>query len=86
MMRYFLGFDLTAKDKLAIEHWRSMSLPHFERSIPAKNFHITSVFLGQVKASQLDALTQSIDQCYESFRPFELHLNEYGYCFFNDLT
>lgn len=78
-MRYFLGFDLAAKDKLAIEHWRSISLPHFERSIPAKNFHVTSVFLGQITPQQLDKLTQSIEQCYESFAPFELHMNSYGY-------
>ncbi|WP_185969261.1 RNA 2',3'-cyclic phosphodiesterase [Aliiglaciecola sp. M165] len=78
-MRYFLGFDLSAKDKLAIEHWRSISLPHFERSIPAKNFHVTSVFLGQVTTTQLDLLTQSIEHCHENFKPFELHLDQYGY-------
>lgn len=76
-MRYFLGFDLDGQDKLAVERWRDTALPLFDTPIPARNFHITSVFLGQLDSHKLDQLTQQIDQ--QEFRSFTLTLDQLGY-------
>lgn len=69
-MRCFLGLDLAPADKLAIEAWRDKALPSFSRPVPVANFHVTSVFLGQVSDVQLDKLTGLIDD--ESFSPVQL--------------
>lgn len=76
-MRCFLGLDLDGKSKLAIEQWREKALPHFAHPVPVANFHITSVFLGQIDNAQLDELTRAIDDC--SFSPFSITLNKLGY-------
>lgn len=76
-MRYFLGFDLSAKTKLSIEAWRNNALPKFTAPIPAKNFHITSVFLGQITEQQLGNLCQSIDEI--TLSKFELTFDLLGY-------
>lgn len=76
-MRYFLGFDLSAQDKLAIDAWRSKFLPAFDTSVPVQNFHITAVFLGQMKSNQLDRLTQELDVLKHT--TFSFHLNQMGY-------
>ncbi|GAC16015.1 RNA 2',3'-cyclic phosphodiesterase [Aliiglaciecola lipolytica] len=76
-MRYFLGFDLDPQTKIAIDDWRNKALPRFEQNVPAKNFHITSVFLGQVTEQQLDQLCSKIENT--EFRPFELHFDNMGY-------
>lgn len=76
-MRYFLGFDLTAKNKLAIDAWRSKSLPAFASSVPVQNFHITALFLGQVQPNQLDRLTHELDLLQHP--SFNFQLNQMGY-------
>lgn len=76
-MRCFLGLDLDAKSKLAVEQWRSKALPQFPHPVPVANFHITSVFLGQIDSAQLDQLTHEIDQC--SFAPVTLTLDKLGF-------
>ena len=76
-MRCFLGLDLDAKSKLAVEQWRSQALPHFPHPVPVANFHITSVFLGQIDTPQLDQLTNTIDKC--SFSPVTLTLDKLGF-------
>nr|WP_136250379.1 RNA 2',3'-cyclic phosphodiesterase [Ningiella ruwaisensis] len=76
-MRYFLGLDIDAKSKLAIEQWRNKALPHFVGSVPAANFHITLVFLGQVQAHQLEDLTARIDEIAKP--KIDLHLDSLGY-------
>ncbi len=76
-MRYFLGFDLSLKTKLSIESWRNKALPSFSAPVPAKNFHITSVFLGQIEEQQLERLYVSIEQ--EQFPLFTLTLDQLGY-------
>ncbi|GAA6184849.1 MULTISPECIES: RNA 2',3'-cyclic phosphodiesterase [Alteromonadaceae] len=76
-MRYFLGFDLDAKSKIALDDWRNKALPRFERCVPAKNFHITSVFLGQVREQQLDHLCCAIQE--SQFQNFSLQIDTLGY-------
>lgn len=76
-MRYFLGFDLDAKDKLAIETWRGKSLPEIPTHVPAKNFHVTSVFLGQVTSSQLDKLLSLVGS--RSFDSFSIEFDLLGF-------
>ena len=77
VMRCFLGFDLDSNSKLAVEHWREKALPPFKHPVPAANFHVTSVFLGNVKPHQLDEICTEIDAC--QFSPTEIHLNQLGY-------
>lgn len=76
-MRYFLGFDLTAKNKLAIDAWRNKSLPAFDTSVPVQNFHITALFLGQMQPNQLDCLTRELDSL--NHPTFSFQLNQMGY-------
>lgn len=76
-MRYFLGFDLSVNTKLSIEAWRNKALPQFATPIPIKNFHITSVFLGQITEQQLGNLCQSIDRL--ALPKFELTFDLLGY-------
>lgn len=76
-MRYFLGFDLSANSKLAIEAWRNNALPKFTAPVAIKNLHITSVFLGQVTEQQLGKLCQSIDEL--TLQKFELTFDQLGY-------
>jgi 2'-5' RNA ligase len=76
-MRYFLGFDIAANSKLAIQGWREKSLPACPAPVPARNFHITAVFLGQVNDRQLEQLCLRLDTLQLS--PFRLHLDMMGY-------
>lgn len=53
----FIGLDLTAQDKLAIEHWREKHLRALSGTfVPAENFHITLSFLGQVPPEKMEPL------------------------------
>ena len=76
-MRCFLGLDLEPKSKLAVEQWRDKSLPPFPHPVPAANFHITSVFLGNINNGQMDELCREIESC--SFDPVTLTLNKLGF-------
>lgn len=76
-MRYFLGLDPDAKTKLAIQAWREKALPEFERPVPVANFHVTSLFLGQLQEKYLDTLCRLIDELEQS--AFSLHFDELGY-------
>ena len=76
-MRCFLGFDLDANSKLAIDNWRDKALPPFTHPVPAANFHVTSVFLGHLKPTQLDQICSDIDNC--QFSPTSIALNKLGY-------
>ncbi|MCV2884345.1 RNA 2',3'-cyclic phosphodiesterase [Aestuariibacter sp. AA17] len=76
-MRCFLGLDLSPQTKLAIEQWRDKALPVTRSQIPACNFHITSVFLGDVSMPVLDAICSEVDHL--SLPKAEILLNEMGY-------
>lgn len=76
-MRYFLGLDPDGKTKLAMQAWREKALPNFERPVPVANFHVTSVFLGQVDEKQLDLLCSMIDDLDQP--GFSLCFDHLGY-------
>lgn len=76
-MRCFLGLDLDANSKLAIEAWREKALPPFEKPVPAANFHVTSVFLGQVTPVQLEPVLADMDNL--DVTPFSMQFNMLGY-------
>lgn len=76
-MRYFLGLDLHARQKLAIQAWRDKALPQFRHPVPVSNFHVTNVFLGQIQDNQLDQICQAIDRLEQD--AFSLHFNTLGY-------
>jgi len=76
-MRCFIGLDLAAQDKLAIEAWREKALPRLNAAVPAANFHITLAFLGQIDERQCESLSSKLDTI--STPSFNITLNELGY-------
>lgn len=55
--RMFIGLDLAAKDKLAIEQWREKHLRGLSGNfVPIENFHITLSFLGQITPDKIETL------------------------------
>lgn len=76
-MRCFLGFEPSPQTKLAMQSWREKALGYFEKSVPAANFHVTAVFLGQCSDSQLDTLCNEIES-YQ-YPSFSLNFDQLGY-------
>ena len=76
-MRCFLGLDIDMQSKLEIQSWREQVQFNFEHAVPAANFHITLVFLGQVQPGHLDQLYRQIDE--HEFQSFSLNLETLGY-------
>jgi len=55
--RYFIGLDLDAKAKLAIDQWRHKYLAGLSsKPVPMENFHITLSFLGCIHPEQREQL------------------------------
>lgn len=55
--RMFIGLDLAAKDKLAIDQWREKYLKGLPGNlVPVENFHITLSFLGQITPDKMESL------------------------------
>lgn len=91
-MRYFIGLDLSPKDKLALDNWREKSLPEIPRlkmppkskspvrhprPVPTANFHITLCFLGTITPRQLEAVSEQLEAVTSP--PFDLQLDNTGY-------
>lgn len=76
-MRCFLGLDLSPSDKLAVANWREKALPRHRAQVPVANFHVTSVFLGQISDPQLDQLCRQMDTLEHA--PVDVHLDQLGY-------
>jgi 2'-5' RNA ligase len=76
-MRYFFGFDLNPSCKLSLDHWRDKALPAVGKAVPAGNFHITSLFLGQVEPAVMEQLVMHLDN--QAFPSVALQLNQLGY-------
>ena len=55
-MRTFFGLEPEPNTKLAIESWRTKAFPAFDGEVQAANFHITMLFLGEVKNADLEQL------------------------------
>lgn len=74
-MRTFIGLEPDARTKIAIEDWCHKALPASPSAVPAANFHITLLFLG-------DILPESLEQL-ETIAPapgkIQLSANEVGY-------
>lgn len=91
-MRSFIGLDLSATQKLALDAWRQQALPHITTqakhsqplpgmpaipsAVPVANFHITLAFLDSITARQHDALMQQLDDVQAD--PIELTLDSTG--------
>ena len=76
-MRSFIGLDLAARDKLAIDHWRQQALPPMAKAVPVANFHITLTFLGSINLKQQEILIAQLDEI--SSRPITLKLDMPGW-------
>lgn len=75
--RYFVGLDLSGRDKLTLETWRKQCLPQaLGKWIPMANFHITLSFIGGVRASQMETIGGQLlaIQC----PPFQLAVGSMG--------
>ena len=60
--RYFVGLDLSPKDKLAIEDWRHKYLAGLSsKPVPMENLHITLSFLGCVPPEQREQLGKMLE-------------------------
>lgn len=77
-MRCFFGLEPDSKSKLAIAHWRDKSFPAFDYPVPAANFHLTLVFLGQLTPGQFECLSTRVDEL-ELPSVFSLELTQLGY-------
>lgn len=77
-MRYFIGIDIPAKTKLAIQEWRDNSWAQHRDlgSVPAANFHITLAFLGQISEQQLDKLHQQLSML--NIPTFEISIEQFN--------
>lgn len=76
-MRLFFGLDIDPDTCLEIAGWRDRMLPPLDRPVPARNFHITLAFLGDVEPSAQEAVEHEALAVAAS--PFELRLDELGY-------
>ena len=75
--RYFIGLDLTPKDKLTIEDWREKHLRELpDKPVPAENFHITLSFLGNVSPEKMELLHDKLLQI--KGQQLKLHTSELG--------
>jgi RNA 2',3'-cyclic 3'-phosphodiesterase len=77
-VRCFFAIEPDSKSKLAIAHWREKSFPAFSHPVPAANFHLTLVFLGQLTPGQFECLSTRVDEL-ELPSVFTLQLNQLGY-------
>lgn len=76
--RLFIGLDLSAEDKLALEDWRCKFLRGIAGNpVPMENFHLTLSFLGQVSPSQFETLDQALGQV--KGKAFQLKPESLGY-------
>ncbi|MDP5130198.1 MAG: RNA 2',3'-cyclic phosphodiesterase [Paraglaciecola sp.] len=77
-MRAFLGLEPDVSTKLAIDNWRTTSLPPYPTAVPAANFHVTLAFLGNINLEQQDKLQQQI-AVMEDISEFSVNLDIAGY-------
>lgn len=82
-MRLFFALPLPASLQLEIDHWCTQSLPAQIERVPAKNYHLTLAFLGDVATSQLERLNQEADQILTSILLTQsdrsIHIDQIGY-------
>ena len=76
-MRLFFALKPEPQTCLDIEHWRQRTLPPLNRPVPAGNFHMTLVFLGDVERRKLDPLLAATEQV--SAPAIRLRLDQLGY-------
>jgi 2'-5' RNA ligase len=79
-MRCFLGCDLPATAKLALDNWCEKALRidgQYQKVKPA-NYHVTTLFLGNVAHEKLDSLVGYIETNLpqQTFKTFSLTLND----------
>lgn len=68
-MRLFFALPLPAQLQLAIDHWCTVALSAALDRIPARNYHMTLAFLGEVAGNRLDSLVQHADQVLAALQP-----------------
>ena len=76
-MRAFFALDIDPKIQYAMEKWRDRAMLPTGRAVPAANFHITLIFLGDVTSRQLEQLCALADRINTT--RFELCLDKPGY-------
>lgn len=82
-MRVFIGFELPTEVKDYLYDVQSHLL---SRAIKGNktlyhNFHLTLIFLGEVKSSKINALSDLIEEIASSHPSFDIHIGDIG--FFN---
>ena len=80
-MRVFFGLEMDAKTAIQIADWRDRQLAPAGRPVPPANFHVTLAFVGEIPASALERLSQSVDawMAREAVPGADLNLDQTGY-------
>ena len=76
-MRCFFALEPDMKTKLAVDNWRQCNFPSIYPAIPAANFHLTLLFLGELSPEQLEPLIENTDRI--TLPCFSVQLNTMGY-------
>ncbi len=76
-VRLFFALEPSAENKSLIADWRERAWPPMARAVPAANFHITLVFLGEVAEHKLEQLGDSVESI--SAAPFISYFTQVGF-------
>lgn len=74
--RLFFALDCPAPQRRAIAQWRRDLGLRSGKPVPAENFHLTLLFLGDVDAAQVPAICAAVDGLTLPAAPLRLVLDE----------
>ena len=81
-MRMFFSLQPSPSLALEIHAWQQLNWPTLQPAVPAENYHITVLYLGEVAEHQLALLQEAIEQLRikgSVDQPLELHLDQIGF-------
>jgi len=74
--RLFLALDCSEAQRRAVAQWRRELGLRSGRPVPAENFHLTLLFLGDVEALRVPAICAAIDNLVLPRGPLRLRLDQ----------
>lgn len=75
-MRLFFGIALDRADSEQVQHWRRAALGHLPKAVPARNYHLTLAFMGELPQGHLEQALAGAAAL--PFSPFSLTLDSFG--------
>lgn len=73
--RLFFALSVSDAQRRAIAQWRRVLALRSGKPVPAQNFHLTLLFLGDVDVAQVPALCATVDQLRRPEGPIRLVLD-----------